>query len=1275
MSLGQGLASKYYSGFNPLIYGNCALWVDAGDTTSLTLSGSNITAVRDKSPQSNAITVSATQPTYVSNRQNGLGGIFMNGASWLINTTLSYSLANRTIFIVAEQTASSTTSFEGILVFGGSATTLDFNSSNAIVYSARGSNAGQNVSFSVYGRGGDYVLNFGTSTTPMPFRVYSESFAYPNGTLFVDGSQTVTDTAALTVGTATGWVIGGRFDANNSTPRVPLYGYIYEILVYSNTLPAIDRQAIESYLMRKWGRTANLPTTHPYASIVPVTRSFLPLDISGCSLWLDAADFQSFTLTGTDVSQWRDKSGSNNHMNQYSAATAPSLSTLNGYNTVFFNTADPTSAQYTEPFTNIKVLRGTNFQTTSNSTVFLVATPMYTATNTRFIVNLKSRNATSWANLYDWTLGTGNGIYSSYVRTDTTLVGADNSYYASNTTSLTAVQVTGTSVAFYRNGSVYSSGTLSLPMPASDAFQVFTIGGYLNTDPYDFVCKQGARIHFNELLVYNGSLTTYEREQVEGYLARKWGFQGSTSSLTTFIPTQISGCALWLDAADSSTITLSGSSVTQWNDKSGNARNASGGVSPTFSNNAVVFNGSTQHLTTTYTAVPSAETVFVVATITGSTAPQNYFIFGTATTNGRGYQVNLTSGTYTVNWDKSGVARYAATGGILQNVRFLTSGLFTGTAGSTGVNGGSQSTQASFSFSGAGTTAIGGAGNTAGTFWQGSINEIIIYNTTLTTDQRQQIEGYLARKWGLAGNLPSSHPYVLQSLPSTHPFISRLPATLSFNPRQIPNCALWLDAADRYTLTLSGSNVTAWADKSPNQFVGTVFNSPVYTQNALGQCPGVAFNGSSQYINFGNVLNLGTSSIYVFSVCKYDTTGDGTIIAKSSYRGNPARWWLTRAAVDGGQTMGISPALDTVGLASFSDTTTNVQLFSGYWDRSAVFVLQNGTQRATTSLVSSSNLSNTDPLYVAAYPNSNGTAPNTIGGYTYLNGKIGEIIVYNGSLTLSQRQQVEGYLAWKWGLQGSLSLLTTFSVPGISGCTLWLDAADSSTFTFSSGSNISQWRDKSSSALTGTAVNSPTLIQSGINGFPSVSFNGSSQYINFGNVLNMGTNHIYVFVVCQFSSTASGGVVGKTSARGNPARWALLRESGNMIMIIEGASVAINNCTYADSSTRARVLTGYWDRSNVFNLENGIQRAVVALADTTSLSNTDPLYIGAYPNSTGTGPLAGLYFGGTIAEIIVYQAALTTTQRQQVETYLASKWGVSGLGLPSTHPYKKISPI
>jgi hypothetical protein len=38
--------------------------------------------------------------------------------------------------------------------------------------------------------------------------------------------------------------------------------------------------------------------------------------------------------------------------------------------------------------------------------------------------------------------------------------------------------------------------------------------------------------------------------------------------------------------------------------------------------------------------------------------------------------------------------------------------------------------------------------------------EILYYNDTLTTTQRQTIENYLAKKWGIgASTIPSTHPY------------------------------------------------------------------------------------------------------------------------------------------------------------------------------------------------------------------------------------------------------------------------------------------------------------------------------------------------------------------------------------------------------------------------------------------------------------------------------------------------------------------------------------
>jgi len=47
------------------------------------------------------------------------------------------------------------------------------------------------------------------------------------------------------------------------------------------------------------------------------------------------------------------------------------------------------------------------------------------------------------------------------------------------------------------------------------------------------------------------------------------------SKTNPWTPAQLTGLALWLDADDASNITLNGSNVSQWDDKSGNGRNVS----------------------------------------------------------------------------------------------------------------------------------------------------------------------------------------------------------------------------------------------------------------------------------------------------------------------------------------------------------------------------------------------------------------------------------------------------------------------------------------------------------------------------------------------------------------------------------------------------------------------------------------------------------------------------------------------------------------------------
>lgn len=68
----------------------------------------------------------------------------------------------------------------------------------------------------------------------------------------------------------------------------------------------------------------------------------LPSDISGLSLWLDAADSDTMTITAWPyVSEWRDKSGNNNHVTQSLLPFRPSYDgQMNGLPTLVFDGID-----------------------------------------------------------------------------------------------------------------------------------------------------------------------------------------------------------------------------------------------------------------------------------------------------------------------------------------------------------------------------------------------------------------------------------------------------------------------------------------------------------------------------------------------------------------------------------------------------------------------------------------------------------------------------------------------------------------------------------------------------------------------------------------------------------------------------------------------------------------------------------------------------------------------------------------------------------------------
>ena len=248
---------------------------------------------------------------------------------------------------------------------------------------------------------------------------------------------------------------------------------------------------------------------------------------------------------------------------------------------------------------------------------------------------------------------------------------------------------------------------------------------------------------------------------------------GLSSSSAAFLPSSLSNLSAWFDAADSSTITGT-TTVTQWNDKSGNGRNATNSSSTitrsTYNGQSVILfsNGSTRYMTTTVTVPLNAHTLIAIhvpTTVTSSSVGNtslfrfqnvNYIVFPYMNgTTPRGYVTNQGgSGAGSIDAITSTLVENSVTTNFNIIVAAIASGnqlIFR--------NGTQQSSNTRTLSSSAASDPlwIGGFGNSES--YLGSLGEMIVYSRQLTTTERQQVEGYLAWKWGVQTSLPTNHPY------------------------------------------------------------------------------------------------------------------------------------------------------------------------------------------------------------------------------------------------------------------------------------------------------------------------------------------------------------------------------------------------------------------------------------------------------------------------------------------------------------------------------------
>jgi len=225
-----------------------------------------------------------------------------------------------------------------------------------------------------------------------------------------------------------------------------------------------------------------------------------------------------------------------------------------------------------------------------------------------------------------------------------------------------------------------------------------------------------------------------------------------------------------------------------------------------------------------------------------------------------------------------------------------------------------------------------------------------------------------------------------------------------FNPKTLGDLKVWLDATDvagTGTNLASGTVVTSWKDKSDYKYHATGIGNPVLSHTAMNGKPGFLLNGTMTF--FGEVFSNTGTAVTAFAVARVDSTsgGAGRIVSLGSagddvmlYVGVPLLAYVgnIRSYRQGYKSSKGIPAFNTPFYAS--------SVFDG--TDSTVYV--NGI--AGTTVAAGGGAFNMSQYGIGGHA----------GRWDFLIGGVSEVLVYNASLSTTDRQTIETYLATKWGI-------------------------------------------------------------------------------------------------------------------------------------------------------------------------------------------------------------------------------------------------------------------
>jgi hypothetical protein len=225
-----------------------------------------------------------------------------------------------------------------------------------------------------------------------------------------------------------------------------------------------------------------------------------------------------------------------------------------------------------------------------------------------------------------------------------------------------------------------------------------------------------------------------------------------------------------------------------------------------------------------------------------------------------------------------------------------------------------------------------------------------------------------------------------------------------FSINNISGMQLWLDGKDPLNNgnpPADGTSIDMWKDKSGKK-------------NDMKAQKAATYTASSNSLNFNrslyNSINTLTYPIDVFVIVKLNDINSHYDICGLDVNNGDDFNSLTFGEVKRGHWQNGSSGGSRNAIASSAETSTNFLLMQWSIDDKNFYIKRNGTQ----IVFNNSHTWNQNPHYFQLgsrhYNDRGGT----------LVGSISEVLAFDSQLNTVQSQIIEGYLAWKWGLQSSL---------------------------------------------------------------------------------------------------------------------------------------------------------------------------------------------------------------------------------------------------------------